>query len=252
MGGIAIRLAAYLGVLAALGILIIELLPVGQSAATAALPERPQWTAMDRPHAAFAVTFPDIPGQTPAYVVMRSAAGGGRKDVMSVEGQGRNAGRLAMLEVYRPGNEFTGFGSAEAEIQMRAAPSGAVEALSPAPAIESRFGALELVDFTRLRNGRPQGCLGFVSRVDQPQLQISGWVCNAGPGMVARTAVNCALDRLTLLSAGNDPKLAEFFAKAELKEGFCNPRAARAGTPGRPADWLSGRAETRLRGAAAK
>ena len=251
-GAIAVRLAAYLGALAALGILIVELLPVGQSAARIAVPERPQWIAMDRPHAAFAVSFPDIPGQNPAYAVMRSAAGGGRKDVMSVEGQGRNAGRLAMLEVYRPGNEFTGFGTPEAEIQMRAAPSGMVEALAAAPAIDSRFGPLALVDFTRLQNGRPQGCLGFVGRADEPQLQISGWVCNAGAGMVARTAVNCALDRLTLLSAGNDPQLAKFFAKAELKDGFCSPKTARAGPPGRPADWLNGRTETRLRGAAAK
>ncbi len=250
-GAIAMRLAAYMGVLGAIGWVLVELLPIGQSAARVAPPERAPWIAMDRPHAAFAVTFPDIPGQNPAYTVMRSASGG-RKDIVSVEGAGRNQGRTAMLEIQRPGSDFTGFGTPEAEISLRAASAGSVEAIVAAPAIESRFGPMELVDFTLVQDGRQQGCLGFVGQIGEPQLQISGFVCNPGPGMVARTAVSCALDRLTLFSAGNDPRLARFFAQAELQKPFCNSKSAQTGTQAKAADWLNGRAETRLRGASTK
>jgi hypothetical protein len=39
------------------------------------------------------------------------------------------------------------------------------------------------------------------------------------------------LSRLILLTAGNDPKLADLFARAELKRGSC---AASATSPNRP------------------
>lgn len=248
-GAIAIRLAAYLGALAAIAIVAIRLFPVAQSSALTATPEKPQWAAMERPHAAYAVAFPDITDPKPGYTVLRSP-GGGRKDVATFEGQGKAAGRSATLEIYRPGSELTRFETPGKEIAARAAQAGTVEDAAPALALESRFGPMALVDFTLVQNGVRRGCLGFVGRASDPELQISGWFCNAGPGIVARPAIACGLDRLTLLSAGNDPRLAQFFARAELKGATCNPKYASAGTPFRQADWLSGRQETRLRGAA--
>ena len=50
------------------------------------------------------------------------------------------------------------------------------------------------------------------------------------------------LDRLTLLTSGNEPKLAELFAHAELKRGGC---AAASLT----ADWLTAAENPQLRGA---
>jgi hypothetical protein len=37
-----------------------------------------------------------------------------------------------------------------------------------------------------------------------------------------RAAIGCILNRLILLTAGNEPKLAEFFARAEFKRGSCS------------------------------
>ncbi|MGC1280634.1 MAG: hypothetical protein WA893_20825, partial [Xanthobacteraceae bacterium] len=34
----------------------------------------------------------------------------------------------------------------------------------------------------------------------------------------------CALDRLTILSSGSDPKVGALFARAELKRTFCGER----------------------------
>jgi hypothetical protein len=51
------------------------------------------------------------------------------------------------------------------------------------------------------------------------------------------------LSRLVLL-AGNEPKLAELFARAELKRGSC----AVSATPSASADWVTGADDPRLRG----
>lgn len=50
------------------------------------------------------------------------------------------------------------------------------------------------------------------------------------------------LDRLTLLTSGHEPKLAELFAHAELKRGGC------AGS-GLIADWMTSAENPQLRGA---
>lgn len=74
-------------------------------------------------------------------------------------------------------------------------------------------------------------------------LRISGWSCQAGPS-VRRTAISCMLDHLVLLTAGNDPNLAELFAHAELKRGACRTAAALTAS----ADWVTSPQNPRLRG----
>ena len=51
------------------------------------------------------------------------------------------------------------------------------------------------------------------------------------------------LNRLVLLTAGNDPKLAELFARAELKRGSCA-----AATSAVSADWVTAAQNPLLRG----
>ena len=67
-------------------------------------------------------------------------------------------------------------------------------------------------------------CLGFIKRLDEPDLRISGWSCQGDSLPARRAAVGCMLNRLILLTAGNEPKLAELFARAELKRGSCAAR----------------------------
>jgi hypothetical protein len=50
------------------------------------------------------------------------------------------------------------------------------------------------------------------------------------------------LSRLMLLTSGNEPKLAELFAQAELKRGSCASATASA-------DWMTATDNPRLRGA---
>jgi hypothetical protein len=52
------------------------------------------------------------------------------------------------------------------------------------------------------------------------------------------------LNRLALLAAVNEPKLAELFARAELRRGSC----ATAATSALSADWVMDAENPRLRG----
>ena len=90
--------------------------------------------------------------------------------------------------------------------------------------------------------GRP--CLGFLKRLDEPDFLISGRSCQGDTLPVRRAAVRCMLNRLNLLTAGNDPHLAELFARAELKRPDC-------AAPSAPAlsDWMTGNGNPCLRGA---
>jgi hypothetical protein len=76
------------------------------------------------------------------------------------------------------------------------------------------------------RHGRFDGaksCLGFIKQFDDPALQNSGWSCQGTTLPARRTAIGCLLDRLTLLASKNEPKLAELFARADLKRSGCGP-----------------------------
>ena len=76
-------------------------------------------------------------------------------------------------------------------------------------------------------------------------MRISGWSCQGDTLPARRAAIACMLNRLALLDAGNDPKLAELFARAELRRSDCAASAA----PALSADWVTGSDNPRLRGA---
>jgi hypothetical protein len=115
--------------------------------------------------------------------------------------------------------------------------------LEAAGVIDSKFGNVTLL---RLGGGSDGAgaCLGFVKRLDQPNLQLSGWSCQGDALPARRAAISCMLNRLVLLTAGNDPKLAELFARAELERGSC--AAARSVSS---ADWVTAAQNPLLRGA---
>ena len=103
-------------------------------------------------------------------------------------------------------------------------PEGGRE-LEAAGVIDSKFGTVTLLRPAGQPTTR-QPCLGFIKRFDEPNLPISGWSCQGDAMPARRAAVGCMLNRLMLLTAGNDPKLAELFAHAELKRGSCAPPPA--------------------------
>jgi hypothetical protein len=238
--GVLARLIAYVGALALIAIVGVSLwdeLPlrgVGDSAAKSA------WSLAARSYPAFAVSQFDSSGKTEAYEISRHPDGG-RKDVFRWAAAGEKP--IAELEIYRPGGELSQSGPPIADIAARMDPDGMRE-LQAAGVIDSKFGAVTLLGLTD-RGGDARPCLGFMKAFDAPNLRISGWSCQGDTLPARRAAIGCILNRLVLLSAGNDPKLAELFAHAELKRGSCAPASA---APVTSADWITGAQNPRLRG----
>ena len=198
------------------------------------------WSVASRSYPAFAVSQFDLSGKTETYEILRHPDGG-RKDVLRWAAQGEKP--IAELEIYRPGGELSQSGPPIAEIAGRMDPDGMRE-LQAAGVIDSKFGAVTLLGLAD-RGGDARPCLGFMKGFDRPNLRISGWSCQGDTLPARRAAIGCMLDRLILLTAGNDPKLAELFAHAELKRGNCVPPSA---APATSADWVTGAQNPRLRG----
>jgi hypothetical protein len=192
-----------------------------------------------RSYPAFAVSQFDFPGKTETYEILRHPEGG-RKDVFRWAALGEKP--IAQLEIYRPGGESAPSGPPGAEIAAAIGPVGGRE-LEAAGVIDSKFGAVTLLRATGHADDA-QPCLGFIRRFDAHNLLMSGWSCQGDSWPARRAAVSCMLNRLVLLTAGNDPKLAELFARAELRRGSC----AGPVTPAASTDWVTGADDPRLRG----
>lgn len=234
---ILVQLAVYLGVLALLAITGAHLwgeLPARADLEPAA---KASWSLATRSYPAFAVSQFDLYGKTETYEIFRHPEGG-RKDILRWAAQGEKP--VAELEIYRPGGELSGSGPAAGEIAARIDPEAWRE-LEAAGVIESKFGPVTLLRLAGEANDAAS-CLGFIKHLDEPNLRISGWSCQGDDMQARRAAVGCMLNRLILLTSGNEPKLAELFARAELRRGSCALGSTSV-------DWVTGAQNPRLRGA---
>ena len=204
------RLFAYLCTLALMfiaGVYLWDQLPEMHTEASA----QPNWTIATRSIPAFASNQYDLLYKSKSYQIFRHPEGG-RKDVLRWNAE--NGRPVAGVEIYRPGGEFE--------------PSVAADT---AGIVDSKFGPVTLL--------KPQGspCLGFLKSIEQPVLRISGFVCQGDTVPARGAAIACLLNRLSLISASNDARLAELFARADLKRADCRT------------DWISDSDKPTLRGA---
>lgn len=233
------RLFAYLMTLALMaicGIALWEHLPA--VAATETAPK--SWSPPGRSAPAFAVSQLNFPGKAETYEILRHPEGG-RKDIFRWTGIGGTP--VAELEIYRPGEEADQVGSAAGYLAARMDPAGPRE-LEAAGFADSKFGPVTLFR----RTGGPeaaQACLRFYRHVDEPKFRLSGWSCLGEDVPARRAAIGCMLNRLILLTAGNDAKLTELFARAEVRRSDCAGSGALPVT----ADWVTGADNPQLRGA---
>lgn len=236
IGAIAVRVMAYLSGVGLLAIIAADLMKTETVDAAVAEVRPKEWVAATRPNPAFALTMAEFSDKSVSYDILRHPDGS-RKDIMGWDLASRPFARVTVL---RAGAEPAAFGSAASEI-ARQTGLRSLDRAQPAGVIQTKFGAVQLVGFSTFHGGEAHQCLGFAAPFDSPAMQISGWFCQPGPAPVGRNLVVCALDRLTLLSSGNDAKVAELFARAEMKRGFC-------GTATAANDWVSGPAAPALRG----
>jgi len=234
------RLIAYvltLALLAVLGLSAWDQLPRTEASEPTV---KASWAVAGRSYPAFAVNRLDTSDKSEAYKIVRHPEGG-RKDIFRWSGQ---AGKpSAELEIYRLGGEADASANPRADLATRMPADGAAD-LEAAGVIDSKFGVISLLRAAGVADGAGS-CLGFLKQIGDPPLRISGWSCQGASTPARRAAVGCLLNRLTMLASGNDPKLAEFFARAELRRGTCIGSALLA----QSADWATRTEDPRLRGA---
>jgi hypothetical protein len=153
-----------------------------------------------------------------------------------------------MVEIYRPGKELTRFGDPLAEVSARAVELGNTSQFAPAPAVSTKFGDVALVDFVAARDNRIRHCVGFVRAFGDPLLQIAGWYCKGSDEIIDYQKIVCALDRLSVIAAGSDPKVAALFAAAELQRKFCKEKPVLRGATLKRNDWIEAGRDPKLRG----
>jgi hypothetical protein len=216
-----VRVLAYLGGIAVLSIAAAQFFQSPPAIRATPL-HQPEWTEIERPFPAFALSIPEATDVPSSYIIRRHAEGGGRKDILAL-GEPSGVSPYLQVEIYRPGSETSRFTDAKAEIAAVAAALGPVALQRAEEPLASKFGPLSIMAFETSKGAR-RHCLGFVRDYDDPRLQLSGWFCQGGADFIERSTLACALDRLTLLSAGSNPKVGALFAQAELNRSFCGQR----------------------------
>lgn len=233
------RLIVYVGALALFAIAGLHFWDQLQLDTAAGPDDPPGFTLATRSHPAFAVSSLDPAEKSESYEVFRHPAGG-RKDVFHWSAPDEKP--VAELEIYRPGDEFDPSQARTADLATRMAAEEDRRELEAAGIIDSKFGNVALWR----RPGRfdpARSCLGFLKQFAGPALRISGWSCQGATLSARRAAIGCMLDRLTLLASGNEPRLAELFARAEPDRRDCGAASAAIS-----ADWVTGAENPRLRG----
>ena len=217
-----VHLVAYMGILALLVIAAVHAFGGFEIELASAPATKAGWSIAARSYPSFAVRLLDSAGKTETYEILRHPDGG-RKDILRwAPAAGEKP--IAELELYRPGQE--------------AAMAGAEAAITGEGIVDSKFGPVALFG---IGNGATDSrrCLGFLKRLDAGNLRMSGFSCQGDSLPARRAAIACTLNRLVLLTAGNEPKLQEIFAQAELKRAGCGATTA---------DWVTGSQNPLLRG----
>jgi len=231
-----VRALAYLGGIAVLSIAAAQVFQSTPVMNAITPIHRSEWIEIERPFPAFALSIPEAADVPFRYAIRRPVGGGGRKDILSL-GEPDGLAPHLQVEIYRPGGEMHRFADPRAVVVESAAALGPVEVAQADEPLASKFGPLAIVTFGASK-GAPRRCLGFVRAYDEPLLQLTGWFCQGGADFIERSTLACALDRLTLLAAGSEPKVGALFAQAELNRSFCGQRSPLlAPTPKHRALW---------------
>jgi len=230
-----VRMLAYMGGIAVLSTVASQIFQSPPVINPITPVHRSEWIEIERPFPAFALSIPEAADVPASYAIRRRADGNGRKDILALGAPDGTAPYL-LVEIYRSGSEPRSMSDPKLEIAENAAALTPVN-IENAESLPSKFGPLSIVTFETAK-GATRHCLGFVRGYDDPRMQLSGWFCQGGAEFVERSMLACALDRLTLLAAGSEPKIGALFAQADLNRSYCGQRnTLLAPTPKHSALW---------------
>jgi hypothetical protein len=181
----------------------------------------PAWIDIAKPYPLFDLSAPSFWRDPPLYAARRHVAGGGREDVLTF---GQFGGPKAFLRfsLYRHGTEDAAAPAYFVDMARRASGAGLGVTEADLPqALPTRFGAFEsgTLELSGPAGAKRRNCRGFRLEVAAPGLTLGGLMCGGGDEKVGATDLACVIDRLDLLSAGQDRALADFFGAAERRKG---------------------------------
>lgn len=201
------------------------------------------WIHVARPIAMFGLDAPEI-GKRAGYEARRSQDGGRREDMLSFGEFGDGQPFLALK--FQANREAAEQGAAVGLsqpfvitlVRESAARGLSVGRSGTTTLIETKFGTVETADIGLSDGSAGRACIGFRHLDGAAHLSFSGWLCGGETRPVDRTQLACLLDRVELLSAGDDPGLRAVFAKAEpqRRPGCSVPRTAAGGRKGADAE----------------
>lgn len=200
--------------------------------------EPPAWRAVTRPFPMFALQAPEFAALSADYAVFQR--GGDRRDELLWRMDGESAPVIGlqaqMIAVSQ--NAAAEAGTVDTLFTTAArslAPYGlSIQRLGPVALVDTKFGPVEAADARLVDDGGVlRACLVF-RRQGEDLPQIAGWYCAAADRVADRIGLQCWVDRLDLLGAGENLALKKAFAQAERRRKTCPiGRAA-----GRKATWL--------------
>ena len=211
-------------------------------------PARPVWIEIANTYGAYALESHALEGLELSYKMRRHRDSGARQDILTF-GSVDRPGAYVRVALHRPGNEpLPSTDPLDLAAEIAAASSIDARLTGPVDELKTKFGMLPIIDMYVWGRQGPRACMAVAGAWNEPHLSLVAWWCNPGWELVQRGQVACLLDRLMLMSAGGDEKLAEFFARAERAREVCGTTPILGSTPKRPDDWIFAKAEPKLRG----
>ena len=207
----------------------------GVAAAVASALPKPVWIDITQPFQLYSLPAPELDKKPRLYTARRHGVGEGRQDAL-VFGQMDGHAPYVRLNIYRAGTEDAAPAAFFVELARRAADDGAAILRSGQPApLATRFGNFEAAEAALSGPQGEKACLAYRLQSAAPPLRISGYACGADGSPIDRGALACILDRLDLVSAGDDMELRKFFVDAERRRGAgCGPGRNAAGAKAQP------------------
>ncbi len=195
------------------------------------------WVRIPRPIALFGLESPELDRQSPVYEARRSQDGMQREDVLTFGAFSEAKPHLLLRLVTDRGEDPLSQPFLITLMRDTAARGMSVLRSGAPTGIETKFGLVETSDATMSDGETSRACIGFRHRGGESHLAMSGWWCGGEKRPADRQQLICLIDRLDLLSAGEDQALRAVFARTELnRQGACSP--PRLSASGRKASWL--------------
>jgi hypothetical protein len=203
----------------------------------AAVADDGDWIKIARPVAMFGLESPELERQAPAYEAQRSQNGARRRDDLSFGAFDEARPHLQLRLLIEHGASQLPQPFVVAVVREAAERGMSVQRSGQAIAIATRFGPIETADATLNDGTASRACIAFRKSPGEMPLGLSGWWCGSAGRPADRQQLICLIDRIDLLSAGEDRALRTAFARSELnRQPAC--AAPRLAASGRKVSWL--------------